>query len=113
MTFSFPAVVQEALLVGGSGVVPNKRSPQHTHSHTHVQSQIPSPNPEALSCIADMVQGLGSRFHGRVLHMLDAMLLSGLTQALIDTLAVIANCMPSQVDITYILFCKVFCFYLR
>ncbi len=80
----FAGVVREAL------VLTKKRQQS-------VVVTLPSTNPQALSCISDMVQGLGTPFHCFVLELLDSMLLSGLSQELIDTLAVIAINMPSQV----------------
>ena len=52
---------------------------------------------EALMCISDMVQGLGSPFHGVVLNvLLEPMLQSGLTEELISTLSTISRHMPNQ-----------------
>ena len=51
---------------------------------------------EGLLCIADMVQGLGPPFHGKVLLLLEPMLQSGLTAELIDALAAISCHLPAQ-----------------
>lgn len=52
--------------------------------------------PEALLCVADMIRGLGTPFHLRVVGLLDTMLQSGLTQELIETLSVISTNLPGQ-----------------
>lgn len=52
--------------------------------------------PGALTCVSDMVQGLGIPFHNRVFSLLEPMLQTGLTAELIATLAVISSHMPSQ-----------------
>ena len=52
--------------------------------------------PEALICIADMVVGLGTPFHSRVLVLLDAMIAGGLNPELIDTLSIIIEKMPEK-----------------
>ena len=49
-----------------------------------------------LTCISDMVIGLGAPFHQRVLELLDLLLQSGLTSELIETLSVIATHLPTQ-----------------
>lgn len=59
-------------------------------------SELDPSNPEALLCISDMVQGLGTPFHERVLSLLEPMLLIGLTPELIDTLSIISAHMPNQ-----------------
>ena len=51
---------------------------------------------EVLTCISDMVIGLGAPFHQRVLELLDLLLQSGLTSELIETLSVIATHLPAQ-----------------
>jgi hypothetical protein len=51
---------------------------------------------ETLLCISDMVTGLGSPFHTRVLSLLEPMLQSGLTIELINTLTIISKYMPNQ-----------------
>lgn len=57
--------------------------------------------PEALKCVSDMVCGLGLSFHYRVLGLLDAMLQAGLTQELIEALAVIAENMPMHKEVVH------------
>jgi tetratricopeptide (TPR) repeat protein len=52
--------------------------------------------PEALRCIADMVQSLGSPFHERILGLLDLLFQSGLTVDLIHTLTVLVRFVPQQ-----------------
>lgn len=52
--------------------------------------------PEALLCVADMIRGLGTPFHVRVVGLLDTMLQAGLTQELIETLSVISTNLPGQ-----------------
>lgn len=52
--------------------------------------------PEALICIADMVIGLGTPFHSRVLVLLDAMIAGGLNPELINTLSIIIEKMPEK-----------------
>lgn len=60
------------------------------------KQELDPSNPEALLCISDMVQGLGTPFHERVLSLLEPMLLIGLTPELIDTLSIISAHMPNQ-----------------
>lgn len=60
------------------------------------KQELDPSNPEALLCISDMVQGLGTPFHERVLSLLEPMLLIGLTPELIDTLSIISSHMPNQ-----------------
>lgn len=57
--------------------------------------------PEALKCVSDMVCGLGLSFHYRVLGLLDSMLQAGLTQELIEALAVIAENMPMHKEVVH------------
>eukprot|EP01033_Poteriospumella_lacustris_P010144 gene10144-7234_t len=52
--------------------------------------------PGALTCVSDMVQGLGIPFHAKVYSLLEPMIQTGLTAELIETLAVISSHMPSQ-----------------
>lgn len=52
--------------------------------------------PEALQCISDMVQGMGSPLHDLVISLLDPMLQTGLTAELIDTLTIIGSFVPHQ-----------------
>jgi hypothetical protein len=52
--------------------------------------------PEALRCIADMVQSLGAPFHERILGLLDLLFQSGLTVELIHTLTVLVRFVPQQ-----------------
>jgi hypothetical protein len=75
-------VVREALI--GSGAKRMKEIP-----------------PEALKCVSDMVCGLGVSFHYRVLGLLDAMLHAGLTEELIEALAVIASNMPMHKEVVH------------
>ena len=77
------AIVREAL-IGGTGGKKVREIP-----------------PEALKCVSDMVCGLGVSFHYRVLNLLDAMLQAGLTQELIEALAVIASNMPMHKEIVH------------
>lgn len=51
---------------------------------------------EALHCISDMVSGLGSPFHSKVLSLLDPMIQTGLTSELIETLQTLASYIPTQ-----------------
>lgn len=76
------AVVREALI--GPNLKKNKEIP-----------------PEALKCVSDMVCGLGLSFHYRVLSLLDAMLQAGLTEELIEALAVIASNMPMHKEVVH------------
>jgi tetratricopeptide (TPR) repeat protein len=80
------AIVREAL-VGGGGSTSGKKG-----------REIP---PEALKCVSDMVCGLGVSFHYRVLGLLDAMLQAGLTEELIEALAVIASNMPMHKEVVH------------
>lgn len=52
--------------------------------------------PGALTCVSDMVQGLGIPFHAKVYSLLEPMIQTGLTAELIETLAVISSHMPGQ-----------------
>ena len=81
------ALVQDALL----GDDAEKSSDGSLKKQQH--KKIP---PEALSCVADMVCGLGKPFQQQVLELLDYMLQSGLTPELIEALAVIADNMPAH-----------------
>ena len=58
--------------------------------------EVEPSTPEALLCLSDMVQGLGTAFHDRVLTLLEPMLQIGLTPELIDTLSIISAHMPYQ-----------------
>jgi len=60
-------------------------------------SQYEAMKPFALRCVSDIVQVVDGHYHSRILDLLDAMLLSGLTQEVIDTLTVISQMMPGQV----------------
>eukprot|EP01041_Mallomonas_annulata_P001944 gene1944-3771_t len=88
----YPCLVEDLLTVVREVLILGVKKPNTNQTNTTGPSAIP----EALFCISDMVQALGKPFHDRVLELLDAMLLSGLTQELIDTLAVISANMPSQ-----------------
>jgi FKBP12-rapamycin complex-associated protein len=52
--------------------------------------------PEALQCISDMVQGMGSPLHDIVISLLDPMLQTGLTAELMNTLTIIGSFVPHQ-----------------
>jgi tetratricopeptide (TPR) repeat protein len=73
----------------------------HQHQHQPHQQQRKHIPPEALSCVADMVCGLGESFHEQVVGLLDYMLQSGLTAELIDALAVIADNMPAHKEVVH------------
>jgi hypothetical protein len=53
-------------------------------------------SPEVLLCVSDMVIGLGGPFHEYVVQLIEPMLQSGLTPALIDTLTVVSDHLPTQ-----------------
>lgn len=50
--------------------------------------------PEAMMCVSDMVQGLGTPFHARIHLLVEPMIQTGLSQELIDTLTIISNLIP-------------------